>query len=173
MKKKKEHIDLIDNRYGLFMSEESLELDISYGRDYQKTDNVQYIILHKIDPIKTKNHTLYGQSKANSKSFMPPIKLNVFIDVGEESNDTYGGGLTRNDTGELSFGIYIDELEENKTDIMRGDIIEYNLSGSRNRFYEVTDANLIPDTMNKTFGGFKPYWRLIKSIPVKEDVILV
>lgn len=172
MRRKKQHIDLVENRYGLFMTEESFNLDITYGQHYQKNDNVQHIILHRIDTLKSKTHNLYNQSKPKDKKFHPPIKLNVFISVNENKNEQYGGdgGVIRDDTGNLEFGIYLTELKENNCEINRGDIIEYNISGEKNRYYEVFDANINPDVSDRSFGGFKPYWRLIKAHPVKEDV---
>jgi len=41
------------------------------------------------------------------------------------------GGIVRDDTGNLSFGIYLKELEDKQVDIDRGDIIEYNMSGQK------------------------------------------
>lgn len=173
MKQKKQITDLENNRYGLFMSENSFDLDIMYGRNYMQTDNVQYVTLHKINVIETKTHSLYAQSKAKDKKYLPPVKLNVMIDIEENKQDYYGsnqGGITRDDTGNLIFGVYIKELEEKNIDVDRGDIIEYNLSGSKNRYYEVENANIVPHTSNATIGGFKNYWKKIICTPVKSDV---
>ena len=56
-------------------------------------------------------------------------------------------------------------------EIDRGDIIEYNMSGEKNRYYEVESANNVVDETSKTIGGFKPYWKRITGVPVKEDVV--
>ena len=173
MKQKKEYKDLENERYGLFMSENSFDLDIMYGRNFLKSDNVQYITLHKINVIETKSHNLYGQSKPQDKKYMPPIKLNVVVNVEESKLEYYGqnqGGISRDDTGNLVFGIYFKELEEHNIDIDRGDIVEYNLSGTKNRYYEVENSNAIPDTSSKTIGGFKNFWKKIICVPVKSDV---
>ena len=39
---------------GLFMSDNSFDLDVMYGRNFLQTDNAQTIILHKINIIQTK-----------------------------------------------------------------------------------------------------------------------
>ena len=39
MKKKKQIIDLENQRYGLFMTDNSFDLDVMYGRNYLDTDN--------------------------------------------------------------------------------------------------------------------------------------
>lgn len=172
MKKKKQFIDLEDNRYGLFMSDESFDLDVEYGRSYLETDNIQYVILRKINIIETKSHHLYGQAKSKDRKYMTPIKLNVMINVGTGEQKNYGdyqGGIVRDDVGNLVFGIYLKELKEHNIEIDRGDIIEYNMSGEKNRYFEVESANNVTDETNKTIGGFKPYWKRITCVPIKSD----
>ena len=174
MKKKKQIKDLENNRYGLFMTDNSFALDVMYGKNFLQTDNAQTIILHKINIIKTKVHSLYGQAKTKDKKFMTPVPLSIMITIADGQQEYYGGnagGIVRDDTGPLSFGIYLSELEEKGVEIDRGDIIEYNLSGQKNRYYEVEDANNVYDETSKTIGGFKPYWKKVTAIPVKEDVV--
>lgn len=174
MDKKKQNIDLEDERYGLFMSDNSFNLDVAYGRNFLTTDNVQYVTVYRVDAIKTKSHKLYGQTKAIDKVLFTPVKINVMLNIEASSQNYYGdasGGIARQDTGNLIFGVYLDELAEKKIDITRGDYIEYNLSGEKNRYYEVEDAENIIDTTERTIGGFKTYWRKVISVPVKEDVI--
>lgn len=174
MKKKKQIIDIEQQRYGLFMTENSFDLDVMYGRNFLQTDNTQEIILHKINIIETKSHSLYGQTKTRDKKFMPPVRISVMVNVEASAQQNYGdnlGGIVRDDTGNLSFGVYLKELEEKQIDIDRGDIIEYNMSGQKNRYYEVENANNVTDETNKTIGGFKPYWKKITAVPVKEDVV--
>lgn len=174
MKKKKQITNIEDNRMGLFMSENSFDLDVMYGRNYIQTDNAQTIILHKINIIETKSHSLYGQSKTKDKKFMTPVTLSVMITIEDGKQENYGGnlgGIARDDSGNISFGIYIKELEEKNIEVDRGDIIEYNMSGEKNRYYEVESANNVNDETKKTIGGFKPYWKRISGVPVKEDVV--
>lgn len=174
MKKKKQNIDIENERYGLFMSQNSFDLDVMYGRNFLQTDNAQEVILYKINIIETKSHNLYGQTKAKDKKFMSPVRLSVMVNVDASKQEFYGsnqGGIVRDDTGNLSFGIYLKELEEKQVDIDRGDIIEYNMSGEKNRYYEVENANNVTDETNKTIGGFKPYFKRVTATPVKEDVI--
>jgi len=174
MKKKKQIIDLENDRMGLFMTENSFDLDIMYGRAYLETDNAQEVILHKINLIETKTHALYGQAKTKDKKFFTPVRLRVMVTVEEGKQENYGGnpgGIARDDTGNITFGVYIKELEEKGVEIDRGDIIEYNLSGEKNRYYEVESANNVTDTTAKTIGGFKSYWKRIRGVPVKSDVV--
>lgn len=174
MKKKKQLIDLESQRYGLFMTDNSFDLDVMYGRNYLDTDNAQEVILHKINIIETKTHALYGQAKTKDKKFFAPVRLKVMVTVEEGKQENYGnnpGGIARDDTGNISFGVYLKELEDKGVEIDRGDIIEYNLSGEKNRYYEVESANNVTDTTAKTIGGFKSYWKKIIGVPVRGDTI--
>lgn len=174
MKKKKQIIDLEGQRMGLFMTDNSFDLDVMYGRNYLDTDNAQEVILHKINIIETKTHSLYGQAKTKDKKFFAPVKIKVMVTVEDGKQEFYGGnpgGIARDDTGSIRFGVYLKELEEKQIEIDRGDIIEYNMSGQKNRFYEVFSANNVTDETKKTIGGFKSYWKLVIGVPIKEDVV--
>ena len=174
MKKKKQLKDLENDRMGLFMSDNSFDLDVMYGRNFLQTDNAQKLRIHKINLLETKSHTLYGQSKTKDKKFMPPVEIDIMVTIEDGTQEYYGGnqgGISRDDSGPISFGVYLKELEEKKLEIDRGDIIEYNMSGEKNRYYEVESANNVTDETKKTIGGFKPYWKRIVGVPVKEDVV--
>ena len=173
-KKNKNIVDMTEHRYGMFMSEESNELSIMYGRTYLETDNVQEVELHKINIIETKSHSLYGQAKSKDKKFMQPIKLKVQISVEDGQQQYYGdgkAGIVRDDTGNLVFNIYLKELEENGVEIDRGDIIQYNMSGYKNRYYEVENSDNVIDKSTRSMGGFFTFWKKVKAVPVKEDTI--
>ena len=95
------------------------------------------------------------------------------VDVDDNKNEYYGrgeGGISRDDTGEIRVSVYLKELERNQVDVDRGDIIEYNMSGENPRYYEIENAQNVTDTTSQTIAGFKPYWKLIVGVPVKEDV---
>jgi hypothetical protein len=173
-KKKKQIIDLEERRYGLFMTENSFDLDVEYGRNYLQTDNAQRVKIYKINVVTSKSHKLYGQTKTKDKKFLPPVEISVMVTVDNNKLEYYGsgqGGIARDDTGNIMFGVYLKELEEKELEIDRGDIVEYNLSGLKNRFYEIEDAQNVTDTTDKTIGGFKSYWKKVTAVPVKEDVI--
>jgi len=174
MKKKKQIIDLENQRMGLFMSDNSFDLDVMYGRNYLQTDNAQEVVIHKINIIETKTHALYGQAKTKDKKFMTPVRISVMVNVEDGKQEFLGGnlgGIVRDDTGIISFGVYLKELEEKHLEIDRGDIIEYNMSGEKSRYYEVESVNSVTDETKKTIGGFKPYWKRVTGTPVKEDVV--
>lgn len=172
MGRKKQHIDRENNRYGLFMNENSFDLEIMYGRHYLEQD-VNFIIkLYRINIIESKTHKLYGEAKPIDKKYFSPVELNVMIDVDDNQQFFYGEeqGLTREDSGNLVIGIYLKELEEKRTEINRGDIIEYNFSGDKPRYFEVENANNVTDHTSQTIANMLPYWKRITAIPIKEDI---
>jgi hypothetical protein len=174
MAKKKQFIDLEEQRYGLFVTDNSIDFDIMLGRNFLQTDNAQEVLIYKVNVLETKTHSLYGQAKTKDKKFFPPVRISVMVNVDEGKQDYYGGnqgGITRDDSGNISFGVYLKELEEKQLEINRGDYIEYNMSGEKARYYEVENANNVSDETKKSIGGFKPYWKRITGVPIKEDVV--
>jgi signal peptidase I len=95
------------------------------------------------------------------------------VDIEDTTQTNYGdnsGGIVREDTPAINIGIYIRELESKEVEINRGDIIEYNPSGEKARYYEVEYAQNVTDASSQTIGNFKPYYKNIKAVPVKEDI---
>lgn len=176
MAKKTQVTDLENQRYGMFMSNESFDLDVMYGRNYINTDNAQTVTIHRINIIETKSHNLYAQAKSKDKRFFPPVEISVMVTVDDGQQSYYGegsGGIVRDDSGNIKFGVYLAELKEKNLEINRGDIIQYDMSGENSRYYEVESANKVKDTTSKTIGGFKPYWRLIIGTPIHSDTFMI
>jgi len=171
-KKEKDFIDMENDRFGLFMSERSFDLEIDLGREYFQKDSPNVCTLYQIDIIKTKTDDLYGETKATEKVFRKPIRLNGMINI-EKGDQEYmaGSGLVSDQSGNLVLKVYLKELEEKRVDITRGDIIGYNQSGEKERYYEVVNANNVSDETEKTFAGMKPFWKRVVAIPVKSDVV--
>ena len=63
------------------MTQNSFDLDIMYGRNYLKSDNVQTVVIHRVNLNQTQVHALYGQAKTKDKKFLPPVKVSVMVDV--------------------------------------------------------------------------------------------
>ena len=173
-KRKNQVIEREEQRYGLFMNENSFNTDLMFGRNYMRTDVVHRVKIYKVNVIESKTHELYGQAKSSDKKYFAPVEINAMITVEDQQQSFYGesqGGIVRDDTGNLVFGVYIKELDEKKIEILRGDYVEYNMSGVKNRYYEIQNAENIIDTTEKTIGGFKSYWKRVTAVPVKEDVV--
>lgn len=171
-KKEKDYTDLENNRFGLFMTESSFNLEVEFGREYQKSDNPNIITLYRIDIIQTKTDDLYGETTASEKVFRPVVKLNASVVI-EKGNQEYmaNSGIVKDKSGPLTARIYLKELEEKGVEISRGDIVAYNQSGELERYYEVVSANNVTDETEKTFAGMKPFWKKIVAVPVQSDVV--
>lgn len=172
MAKKRKNINLEDDRYGLFMNDQSFQLEMMYGRHYISTDVKHEVLLYRINIIESKSHDLYGQSKPQDKSYFSPISLIGFVQIEDQNQTTYGdeSGVVRDDSGNLIFNVYLDELEDKNAEINRGDILEYNMSGNYPRYYEVYNANNVVDTTTQSIAGFRPYFKKVEALPVKEDI---
>jgi len=172
-KNKKDNIDFEEERYGLFLSDNSYDLDVMYGREYLKKDSPFFINYYKINVLTSKVDDLYGEAKPADKKFFTPIKLNVMIDIEDgEMKFMSDTGIGRDDVGHLIFGVFDEELKEKKIEITLGDFVSYNVSGKKERFFEISKADYVADASSKTRGGFRSgYWKKIEAIPVKEDVV--
>lgn len=171
-KKKKQNINIEDERFGVFMSDNSFEFDIAMGMNFLKTDAPFIVKYYRIDVINSKVDDLYGEAKPADKKFFAPVEFHVMLDI-EDGDTTYFGdnGIPRNDSGTLTFGIYLKELEDKQCEILRGNFVSFNFSGTKERFFEIVSADDVSDITSRTIGGYKPYWKKIDAIPVKEDVI--
>lgn len=171
-KKEKDYLDLDTNRFGLFMNERSFDLEVDLGREYIDSDVNFSVTLYKIDVIKSKVDDLYLEADPDEKVFFKPIRLRGIVDIEEgEQRNMSNGGIVRDDSGNLVFRVYLKELEEKGTEINRGDILGYNMSGQKERYYEVFSANMVTDESDKTIAGMKPYWLKVTALPVKGDVV--
>jgi hypothetical protein len=172
-KKKKDHIDFEEERYGMFITDNSFDLDVMYGREYLKKDAPFYIKYYKINILKTKVDDLYGESRAADKKFFAPIKLNVMLDI-EEGGAKYlsDTGVLRDDVGNIIFGVFEEELKERGIEITLGDYVSFNMSGKRERFFEISNPNYVSDATSQTYAGLRAdYWRRVEATSVKEDVV--
>lgn len=171
-KRKNESIDREERRYGLFVNNNSYDLEMMYGRHYQQQDVNFIITLYRVNIIETKAHKLYGQAKAKNKKYLAPVELNAIVDLDDNNQEYYGAeqGIVREDTAGINIGIYLKELEEKNTEINRGDIIKYNVSGDRDRYFEVDSAQNVSDVSSQSLAGMRAYWKLIRATPVKEDI---
>ena len=173
--KKNQNIDRDINRYGIHMNEESFALQVMYGRNYLENNVTFNVKIYKINIIESKTHKLYGQAKAKDKVFFAPVEIKAMVNVADNEQRNYGdnqGGIAREDTGPITVDVYLEELKEKQLEIDRGDIIEYNFSGDKPRYYEVESANNVTDSTSQTIANFRPYWKRIIGIPVKSDTII-
>lgn len=173
MKKRKiKDIENTSSKYGLYFDDNMLDLELEYRMDYISNDINHTIKYYELDIVNTEKHKLYGESKPTSKKFKNPVEINILPSIEDNKQAFYGNidnGIIREDSGNLTCMIFIKELENKNVTIKRGDIITYNLSGLKNRMYEIIFADNVSDVTSKTLGGFIPIFKKVIGSPVKED----
>jgi hypothetical protein len=167
-----DYTDLNRSRYGIHLNQSRFDMNVEYGRNYLRR-NINHILkLHKINVIESKSHKLYGEARPEDKRFFAPVEFDAYVTIGEQNMDYIdGGNITREDVSELKFDVYFQELEEKGIVIDRGDIVEFNPTGERRRFYEVDNPQNVNDSTSQSFGGFNTYYKSVTAVPVKEDVV--
>jgi hypothetical protein len=159
------------NRMQKFFSEKDFNLEIDLGREYYREDTNFTITYYKVNVIESKTHKLYGNAKPSQKRFFKPVDLVVAISFSNaNTKNMSNGGIIRQDVDNFTFSVYNDELTEKNITLDRGDYFSYD-HGDKTRYYEVTDISFIND-ISQTIGGYKPYYKKVVGIPVKEDVVL-
>lgn len=174
MKKKKQYLDLEENRYGLFVSQESIDLDVELGRNFLKTDYPNFVYVIKPNVIESKTNSIYNQTKPKDKKFFPPVKIYCYSIVNPPEQKNYGdnkSGIRRFETGKIELTIFLKELEENNLTIQYGDFIQYNMSGEKNRYFEVENAMDIVDETSQTWGAMVPIVKKVIAHPIHEDTV--
>ncbi len=130
--------------------------ELSLAREYSDADAIAKIVLYRIDIVKSKSHSLYGESRLKDKRFLEPIELNVTTNI-----DDITGGLYNESIGIFKFGVYIQELEEKgNIEIKRGDYYKY-FDGDKERVFEVTKSSNI-NTANSQIG-YKPIYIIVEG----------
>lgn len=154
----------------MFFREEDFSLEISMGREYYQNDTRYTILYYAVDVINTKSHRLYGETPPEQKRFLTPKELTIMPNFsGAQSQNMEEGGVVRQDVNSFEFSVYMQELDENKVQLKRGDFFSYD-HGDRRRFYEVSEINFIQN-MSQSMGGQKPYFYSVKAIPAKKDSV--
>lgn len=152
-----------------FYTEKDYDFFLNLSREYSDNNAIAKIILYRINTVKTKSHSLYGESKSFQKEFLAPIELNVTMETSETTTEFMGKSSIYNEKiNSLKFGVYIQELEEKNVTINRGDFFLYN-DGEKDRQFEITKVDNIKS--NNSSLGFKPAYVLIESTMVLENAI--
>lgn len=154
----------------LFYGEHEFNFDNQLLREFYGRDVNFKIKLYRIDIVKSKVDKLYGESKSVDKKFLPPIELNIVLNVeGIETEFLSNDGIFNEKYDAFEFGLFLSELEEKKCSVKRGDLFLYN-DGLKERFFEITKSTNI-NTTNSAYG-FKPFYIKVSSVLVKDNTVL-
>lgn len=121
----------------------------------------QHFILYSIS-IKNTESNFYGEAK--HKVYESYTQLTGRIQI-LDSDILTEGGVRRIAKGDMSAWVYNELLTENSLTIKVGDFIGYE-----NKFYEIYDAGVNKDSIDRKFAGDYEYFTEVLAKVVSDDV---
>ena len=165
----KKHIPI--TRVNKFFSQDDFELEQDFGREWLEGDLNMKVILYRVDAGKTQSDSVYGEAGRDEIRFKPPVELYVYLTITEPKNKSYNpnGSLRYVEHGNMSFGIYQQQLDELGVDITYGDYIAYQESETRIKYYTVSSNGGVYTDNKHTILGYKGFYRTVECVPTTED----
>lgn len=158
------------NRVNKFFSENDYQLQIQMGRESVENFGNFVVILFKVNRERTQFDDIYGEATNEGIKYHPPMELKVVPIINSPENKTYNknGSLNYLEDGQLTFGIYQDQLDELETDISYGDYIGYQISENEIRYYSVVNDGRKNYDNKHTILGYKGTFRTVICSVVDE-----
>ncbi len=151
-------------RSNKFFGYEDFRLEVEMGREAIEGDGNFTVILYRVDIENTQSDDVYNEAGKDGIAFYPPMELKVLPTLDEASNKVYntsGGSMRYLEDGQLSFGIYEEQLNELDIDISYGDYIGYAVTETDMRYYSVVnDGRKNYDNIH-TIMGYKGAFRSV------------
>lgn len=150
-------------RINKFFSSEDYELQIRMGREAIESFGNFTVILYRVNRAESQFDDLYGEADVNGIRFYPPIELKVIPILAEPENKTYNNNGTARyvQNGQLTFGIYQQQLDDEKTDISYGDYIGYPVTENHIIYFSVSNDGIKNFDNKHTIMGYKSAFRTI------------
>lgn len=144
-------------RNNKFFSGEDFNLEIKMGREAIEGDGNFTVILYRVDREMTESDSIYGEASKDGIRYHTPIELKVIPILGEAENKSYNknGSLRFLQDGNLTFGIYSQQLNELNTVISYGDYIGYPVTETELRYFTVVNDGSKNYDNKHTIMGFK------------------
>lgn len=158
------------NRENKFFSSEDFALEISMGREAIEGQNFT-VILYRVNRELSESDNVYGEASKDGIRFYPPLELKVIPILAEPENKTYGkdGSLRYLQDGQLTFGVYSEQLNDLKTELNYGDYIGYPVSETEIRYFSVVNDGVKNYDNKHTIMGFKGAFRTIICAPIDDN----
>jgi hypothetical protein len=158
-------------RVNKFFSAEDYRLDVDMGREGIEGDNNITVVLYKVDRQNTTTDDIYGEAGMDEIRYFAPVELLVLPTFDEPENKTYNsnGSLRYLESGNLSFAIYTEQLDELNTDIDVGDYVGYAVGPTEIVYYVVNDDGRKNWDNKHTILGYKGAYRTVNCSPVDEN----
>ena len=146
-------------RLNKFFSAEDFELEIGFGREWLEGDINIKVILYQVDREETTTDDIYGEAGKGEISFKPPTNKNYNSD----------GSLRYLERGNITIGVYQDQLDELGVDISYGDYIGYAETETKIKYFTVSNDGRINADNAHTIVGYKGFYRTITCVPTDLD----
>ena len=150
-------------RINKWFSEEDFNLEVELGREAIEGDGNFTVILYKVDRGMTEYDKLYGEAAKDGIRFYPPLELKVIPIMAEPENKSYNsnGSARYIQDGQLTFGIYDEQLKELNVDINYGDYIAYPVTETDIRYFSVSNDGIKNYDNAHTIMGYKGAFRTV------------
>jgi hypothetical protein len=156
-------------RINKWYSREDFELEVSLGREAIEGDGNFVVVLYQVDRGLSETDSLYGEAGKKDIRFKTPVELKVVPIIAEPENAVYGkdsGSLRYIQDGQLTFGIYEEQLTELEVDLSYGDYIGYPITETELRFFSVVNDGIKHFDNKHTIMGFEGAFRTVICAPV-------
>ena len=155
-------------RINKWFSEEDFNLEIEMGREAIEGDGNFTVVLFRVNRDMTEYDELYTEASKDGIRFFPPVELKVVPIMNEPENKSYNsnGSARYLQDGQLVFGVYSAQLEEENIDINYGDYIGYSVTETDIRYFSVSNDGRKNYDNKHTIMGWKGAFRTITCAPV-------
>jgi len=159
-------------RLSKFYDKTDFNLENEMAREFIEGDLNFTVVLFEVDRITSVTDDIYAEASSNELKFHPPKELKVRLILDESTNESYAEGHLRyEDYGDLTFTIFVDQLNELNVDIKYGDYIGYPDKEDNIKYFTVYDDGKIYSDNSHTRLGYEGYYRTIKCKTADFDEI--
>lgn len=157
-------------RLGKFFGAEDYDLDIEMGREWLEGDMNFTLVLYKVDRQQTNNDDVYGEAVTDGIKFEPPVEFKAYVKIVAPENKTLGKTqLDQMEPGNMTFSVYMKELDELNITIDFGDYIAYYETETRVRYYSVVNDGRVTSDLKHSYGGYKAFYKTYIAAPVNNN----
>lgn len=163
-----------NTRLNFLYDEEDFALDMDMADEFVKNDMNLSVTLFRIDSSKTDMDDIYGESNIRDVRYKEPVVLKVAsLKIEQAENKAYN---QQNQTmryqqyGNLSFQVFIQELQDKNVDISYGDVVGYADKEHNFKYWSVQDDGKITSDNKHTRFGLKGYYRSILCVTLDPSI---
>ena len=159
------------NRNNLFFSEESFQFERELGKNYIEQDMNQTLVLYQVDIANTQTDALYGETTTSNVMYKAPVEFHCVYTIAEPELKSYD--KTKNlgtymKTGNITFGVYQETLDELEAEIRVGDYIGCQVSPTHMEYFCVTNDGRNNYNNSISMYGYKALYRRCEAAPVSD-----